>query len=362
MDTKLVLRLMETARSVTPLVAVTASSFDLPQEPSAGDAVRAQVATRLADGNFRVIIDGKAFKLALPADVRPGDILQLRVAPRSAERPRASESAPQPSGGTLSSAGRALANVLSQPPADPPHQTKPVLHDPPTRPDDLPEPLARAVERSGVFYESHQARWVEGEYPLQRLLEEPQAAIGGHEAVAVTEEVIVAAEKAVVASPPSAHAVRVDPRDAQASTPLAAQGSGTKEPEAIAARAEGIAREALPLVRQQLDTLETRQLVWVGDIWPGQPMRWEIGEQPESGGESRESAEWCSRFKLCLPSLGDVGAELVLSGARIRIRLSAREPASAAMMRAAGAELIGAFHAAGLQTVGCKVDCDDSTA
>ena len=363
-DTTLALRLLESARSVLPLVEVRAASLEDELRARNGEPVRAQVAARLADGTFRVLIDGKAFKLALPPEVKTGDVLQLRVLPREAQPPLPPAGAPAQRPETLSSGAQFLARVLAQPAREPPRQSTPVLDVPPSRPEEMPEPLARAVERSGVFYESHQARWLEGEFPLQRLLEEPQALLNRQPA-AVKPEAPLAALKPDALAQPSLP-VSPQPVDAAVETiePLLAQPAAsaviaTDSGERVQSMSSEAAYEAMPIVRQQLDALDTRQLTWLGDVWPGQPMRWQIAEEPDSHSEEVESRAWHSRFSLTLPALGEVAADLTLQGARIGLRLAARDPASATLMRSACADLVQALQSAGLGIDRCEVFCDE---
>ncbi|MCC6532567.1 MAG: flagellar hook-length control protein FliK [Burkholderiales bacterium] len=353
METKLVARLIESARTVTPLVAVSATTLD-PQAFRAGETLRAQVAARLADGSFRVVVDGKSLKLALPADTKPGDVVQLSVHARPGGMTMTSAAAAAAAGEELSGAGQLIASLAAQPPAKPAPQTRPIVAVPSAAPSALLEPLARAVERSGVFYESHQARWASGSYPLERLLEEPQGALARRAAVPAPEPAMRAA----------ARGAPDEPAAPGESGPPAATAVAAKEVSNLAKAEQEtgqlVARDALPLVRQQLDVLEQRQLTWLGELWPGQSMRWEIGELAGQHGGGEDAPAWSSRFGLSLPALGEVGAELVLVADRLRIRLTAANAHSEALMRSASAELVQALQAAGIAAVALKVQCDDA--
>lgn len=360
MDARLVGRVIDTARTVTPLLAVSASALDLGQPPATG-SVRAQVAARLADGTFRVLIDGKALKLSLPADVKPGDVLQLRVVARAGDAAGAANSPASPTGSGVSTAGQLVADLVRQPPAAPTRQTQPVLDLPPEHSEQLPAPLARAVERSGLFYESHQARWVRGDYPLERLMQEPQASAGKSEAPISTIQSVPIEEdpsEPVSLLPPRTPVAGQADDDADFSQTRTAATQDMRDGFAkLAEKATDVAsRETLNIVRQQIDALETRHIQWLGEIWPGQTMRWEIGEGADDQGAARDSDHaWDSSFVLDLPALGSVGAELVLAGSRLRIRVSAQDEQTAAMMRDAAQELIHALEAAGIATASFEV-------
>ncbi len=348
-ETRLLARLLATARTVTALGAVPATR-ELGAEQS--ELVRAQVAARLADGTFRVLVDGKPVKLALPADVKPGDVVELRVVNR---RPGAQVDASGARGdaAALSSTGRLISTLLSATTAAPQRQATPILELPPAAPAELPGPLARAVERSGMFYESHQARWVEGDYPLERLLQEPQ-------------NNLAAASKAPMQDPgdpgrASAQQSVAVPAALASGKEAASQGSSAARP-ADEAQSQLVAREALPLVRSQLEALDSRHITWLGQIWPGQPMRWEIEADDSSRREPDREPAWNTRFSLELPALGEIGANMALAAGGVRVHLRAQNVEAAALMRAAGAELTQALIAAGVAPVHVEVSCDEPAA
>jgi len=47
--------------------------------------------------------------------------------------------------------------------------------------------------------------------------------------------------------------------------------------------------QTIPLVQQQLTTLETGHMFWRGEIWQGQPMEWDIYEHPQDKEKENES-------------------------------------------------------------------------
>ena len=352
-ETRLLARLLATARTVTAIGAVTAA-------PKVGDEhselVRAQVAARLADGTFRLLVDGRSIKAALPADVKPGDVVELRVVNRAAGAQGDAAGARSESG-ALSDAGRLISALLSTAPAAPPRQAQPILPLPPTTPADLPEPLARALERSGMFYESHQARWVDGEFPLQRLLQEPQAALAAAGSAAAAE-----GEADAVRMPVQLLAASLADADTVAEgAPSTSQQSTPARP-ADESHAQLVARDALALVRNQLETLDSRHITWLGEIWPGQPLRWEIEADDPDRHESGGERGWNTRFSLELPALGEIGADMALAAGGVRVNLAAKTPEAAALMRAAAAELTQALIAAGVAPVHLNVSCHEPAA
>jgi hypothetical protein len=351
-ETRLLARLLASARTVTALGAVTPAPELGREHP---ELVRAQVTARLADGTFRLLVDGRSIKAALPADVKPGDVVELRVVNRGASV-QAHSGGAQGETDALSDTGRLISALVSTGPAAPPRQAQPILPLPPTAPADLPEPLARALERSGMFYESHQARWVDGEFPLERLLQEPQAGFAAAGAAAPA-----AGETDTARRIPLQLAASL----ADAGTPAEEGPSSTGLQPAPArpadeSHAQPVARDALALVRSQLEALDSRHITWLGDIWPGQPLRWEIEADDPGRREPGRERGWNTRFSLELPALGGIGADMALAAGGVRVNLAAQSPEAAALMRAAAAELTQALVAAGVAPAHVAVSCDRS--
>lgn len=157
--------------------------------------------------------------------------------------------------------------------------------------------LKEGMDKSGLFYESHVAEWAQGARTLDELAAEPQAR-----------------------GMPS-------PTD-----PAAAQ-----------------------LINQQLTAQEQGRVVWQGQLAPGQPLRWEIERQEQDGrdggAEGKDGEQgggaWHSRLLLRFPGLGEVKAQLVLSGQQLHIRLDTLDADAHARLDAQRARLASALDAAG---------------
>jgi hypothetical protein len=160
-----------------------------------------------------------------------------------------------------------------------------------------------------MFYEAHQAQWVDETRPLAALLREPQAQL----------------------------------------RPLAGDETDTLSHDLPQLKELPVHRDALTMVRQQLETLETRQIIWQGTLWPGQTIEWQVGEesaQAASGGEEEQA--WRSRLKLSLPRLGGIDATLIVTTRGVRISVRAGDADSAAMLDDNRASLHSALAAAGV--------------
>jgi flagellar hook-length control protein FliK len=167
------------------------------------------------------------------------------------------------------------------------------------RRDIAPQPLAAAlqssIEQSGLFYESHLQRWALQQYPQSALAREPQATAA--QDVAAAANVVVDATRNDEVSSAIAH-----------------------EP-------------APPLFRQQLEVLESRQLAWAGEIWPGQEADIHIREDDVRDPAVTQAA-WRTSVMLDLPELGHVELSLTLQSNALRVQLQASDAARAAVLHA----------------------------
>ncbi|PRF94242.1 flagellar hook-length control protein FliK, partial [Burkholderia multivorans] len=233
---------------------------------------------------------------------------------------------------------------------------------PPSLAGALRAALAQAVGESGLFYESHLAQWFAGQRPLAALLREPQARIAiaqtsaapdaapdndaldalltprlslpsARAAVQPGAVASGAAASGAVASGgapsggarPAGSAPEPMP-GAQPHPPLARAAADATDPlheladwrASVARPADAAAPSdaapptpvhpaAVPIVRQQLDTLATDQFRWTGEAWPGVRVDWTIepdesgGHAPRSGDDAGDGIAWRTRLTLTLP-------------------------------------------------------------
>ena len=111
-----------------------------------------------------------------------------------------------------------------------------------------------------------------------------------------------------------------------------------------------IPRDLTPIVQQQLDGLANQNFAWQGQVWPGQQMQWEIGENSANPrGENGEAVQWQTRLKLSLPMLGGIDAILQLRpDGEIGIKISADSEDTTTRLRNSMNELREQFESAGL--------------
>lgn len=113
-----------------------------------------------------------------------------------------------------------------------------------------------------------------------------------------------------------------------------------------------IPNQLQPLVQQQLNALETRQIFWQGQAWPNQQMDWEIHEEMSrhNGAERGEaSGQWATQIRLDLPNLGEVAAMLRFSNNGLSITLDAAEGQTRALLGNASSQLTAALSERGIE-------------
>lgn len=119
----------------------------------------------------------------------------------------------------------------------------------------------------------------------------------------------------------------------------------------------------MPIVQQQLDGLANQNFAWQGQVWPGQQMRWEIGENMDDSRSSNSDniQRWQTRLKLSLPQLGDIDVTLNLkAGGEVRIAVTAGSESSEARLRNEAQQLRQQFEAAGLNLTEVSVQHDEA--
>ena len=194
--------------------------------------------------------------------------------------------------------------------------------------------LSALVRDSGMFYESHVARWSRGQYPLNQLRREPQAG-------SASASGAVAAAPGMPGMPGNDSAARIS-----VATP---------------APATLVPAELQSIVREQLDMLEHRSLGVTIDAWPGQTVLLEMRQhidheqaRQETPDGASDAAVWATRLALELPRLGKLEARIALSGDRLQLVFHAA-PALASQLGAHTKLLSEALAAAGIRLYGLRI-------
>ena len=319
-----------------------------------GQRLMAEIQALLPNGAYRAIVAQREVTLALPFSAKPGDSLELEVVESDGKvslavvagraEGKASEAPGQSVPTQLSQTGRLIGDLLAGINADgkkaapaPLNANQPLIENMPVAAKDLVPTLKDALGKSGMFYEAHQARWVEGKLSTAALLQEPQ----GKLSPAPREREPGAASSL---SPATSNLEEPSPRGgttptASSGLPNSASTSGSGKPEQNPTTSPAalqdksapnptstvVRSELTPIVQQQLDALASQNYVWQGQVWPGQKMHWEIQEEGDGQrrGDDDSPERWQTRLQLTLPNLGGVAASIRLrSGNDIEIALT----------------------------------------
>lgn len=345
-----------TAAPATPATPVTAAGdarqdvFRRLTQIAIGKELQVMVDSMLDDGNFLVKVADTTARMALPQGTKAGDVLPMVFI---AKEPRPTFLLTQQGGSapaTLSDAarliGQALQSTAQQGKPAVLQAQQPLLPAPPNNTQQVANALQDGLNHSGLFYESHLHEWVQGSRSLQDLAREPQAqqAAGGKPQQAGAE----------LARLPD------QMRDAAGAEKLAGMlrdalptASGSRATDAdVLTRADMAAPpldpEAARMIGLQLNTLETQQVRWHGELWPGQKMEWEVSEDtPErTPGEVQEPV-WNSKVRFELPHLGTVSASIRLVGNSVQVQVEAADEAAADSLRRHGDGLAARIEASG---------------
>lgn len=343
-------------RPTAPTAEIPSDLPDLKQ----GQVFSARILEVLPEQTYKALVAGKNITLSLPSSAKSGDSLELVVVDKTPQgitaRLAADSALAEGLGGqayphtTLSPAAQLIAQLLPAG-SDKPlpialNQGEPILSAPPEdgiiNTPQLAQQLEKAVAQSGMFYEAHQAKWVAGQIPTDELLAEPQNQTN--------------------------HQSHTEAA-AQAAKPQGLLGWLGGEQARTAATAENLpptatqpAQHAVPeelknIVQQQLDAAATQRMIWHGDVWPNQPMEWEIQrDAPEHSATGDEPGDqWTTRLVLTTPRLGRVETTLQLRRTGVQVSILAPVSGSAEELRQSLPQLGTSLEAAGVKPLSLLV-------
>ncbi len=286
----------------------------------------------LTNGVSLVEIGGKNVAMRLPDTVVAGDTLKLRFAghmPQPVFMLETPETAAQ-DGPQLSKTARLLSDIMqrvperAQPTLSPPG---PLLSQATHVPAELALALRTTLVRSGLFYESHLASWVAGHDTLDGLMQEPQNRQPAETARALTALPLLDAKAGV---------------DPKPGNPIHT------------------------LLTQQLQVLESPQLAWRGELWPGHALEWQLRQRIDPQQDNAHTLlahegkqGWESSLKLTLPLLGTLNVHIKLDAQQtFSIRLVPEQADTAPLLLQNQQQLAGQLAAAGCLLQSLKVEHD----
>ncbi|RFC39315.1 MAG: hook-length control protein FliK [Candidatus Nitrotoga sp. LAW] len=337
-------KLLSTLKALTLTQKLPAATVDpTPKtgqfEP--GQKIQGIVQTQVSPGLFNVRIGEQLTQMPLPAFIRTGDTIKLQViatTPRLTFSMSASTN-PLSTDEKLSSVAR-LLSAMSQQPREKTDmramQSTPLWTTPQTmQSGQLAGLLHEALDNSGLFYESHQAQWLEGARSTTQLLQEPQ------------------------------NSTRTNPStNMEVSSMLGGNISSASQMDTIApieGKTPIIPDHLQPLVQQQINALETRQVLWQGNIWPNQAMQWEIHEQTSQTPAVENEQQWTTQIHLDLPNLGMVSATLSFNSAGLSLILDASTTATRTILGNTSSQLVATMSDRGIPIVSTLVTQHETT-
>lgn len=314
LNANLISALQTLANTGKPVIAAASDTPKPVNSLEPGQQLLGTVQSKVNEGLFKVQVAGQSIQMRLPGNIKSGDTIRLEVI---TTQPRITfgmiaSTHPLSTPEQIGSTARLLSNLADQPLERPSIQQiarNTVWQATDKMPDSkqLAGALRVALTNSGLFYESHQAQWVHGERSTAQLLVEPQNQLTGKQPASIHTNPLTRPDELYA------------PTSTSAANTRTAVDSGLH-----------IARELLPLVQQQLHALETHQITWIGQVWPGQQMQWEIQGQPEQPhGQQPHERQWSTEMELNLPNLGDVHARLTLAENGLRLTLHAADSTTA---------------------------------
>lgn len=337
-----------------PLIEVANTPLEAP-EWVPGQRLQAVVLASLPNGRFQVLVSDHELDMNLPRNTQPGEKLELTfvsATPRPTFVLTRDMPLPQgvPSDAKLSQAARFLGALLR---GDVPVSGKeqaatvaratPLLPGPPTDAPELARQLGKVLSQSGLFYESHQAQWVAGQRPLAELLHEPQGKLSprlAQEQGAASQSAPVLVERSIETGKNQSVSAPVSDR-----LPIP----------------EPVHPETTGLVRQQLEVLDGRHVVWQGQVWPGQTMEWQVEERDARQEENApgDASEWQTSLRLHMPHLGNINAVLSLTSKGVQLKLTTGASVTATAMKDRQEELRKSMEASGVKILSFAVEVAD---
>ncbi|MBC7961456.1 MAG: flagellar hook-length control protein FliK [Steroidobacteraceae bacterium] len=305
-----------------------------------GQQLKGEVLAALGGGRFMVQVAGQTLEFTMPKGIRRGDMLNLFFITEEPQSTFLMTRFGKPGDARVSDTGRWLSGFLGAAAEQLPPQTaigllRILLSSAPTDAPQVGQMLQQGLRDSGLFYESHLTRWFGGEYPLDDLLKEPQGRLSPRMPQPVVQQPGTAADALAQAGLGDASTEIMEAVFKKA-------GSGMSH--------EGIAdQRTLPIVSEQLSTLQNGQHVFRGDLFPGQPMEWTVAERDaHRNGSGVRERTWETSVDITLPRLGPIKFRLALDGTLVSVDIRAEDSAVVPQLAAGRVRLTEQLEAAGL--------------
>lgn len=336
-----------------------------------GQRVFAEIQAALPNGTYRAMVAQREVILSLPNAAKKGDSLELEVIENDGKLALAllsgkkGEAESQQSvSASLSRTGQLIGDLLSPPGKEGQkpqpaalNGNLPLINAAPAKAADLIPILKQALAQSGMFYESHQAKWAEGQLPTAQLMQEPQgqfsdlATYRAAQAKPDHNPFTEALNRPIVAPAEDAIPAR-DGAQTRNETPDIALKQASDLAQTAHRGSPAVAPELAPLVQQQLEALASNHFAWQGQVWPKQNMEWEITDERDPNSQDETEHRWQTQLTLRLPLLGEVIANLRLQGEnQISLNIKTDSPDSEVQLALGGPALNQQMSDAGLDLI-----------
>lgn len=306
-----------------------------------GQQMKGEVMALLGGGRFIAQVAGQAFEFSMPKGTKPGDLVNLFFITDEPHPTFLMARFGRPGDSRVSDTGRWLSSFLGAAAEQASAREtmgilRTLLAEPPADAAQLGKMLQQELRGSGLFYESHLASWFGGEYSLEDILREPQGRLSD-------------------ASQPGGM-LKADAQTVAEHLPAIMKSGSMEQLEALFKKAgsasahEGIAdARTLPMVREQLDALQSGQIVIRGELLPGQNLEWRVSErEARRNDQGEQERSWNTGLRLDLPRLGAISAKLRLDGTRVSIDISSSEQGTVEELDSGRPALVEQLQAAGL--------------
>jgi hypothetical protein len=333
------LRAVEPVTPASPVSDPRREVFDRLTQIALGKTFQAEVLSRLNDGTHLIKLDNAALRAALPGNPQVGASLSLKLVSTQPRPTFLLLQAADTDTASLSPAARLIDSILHAPQGQ--SKAEAILGKAAILPDTsmdaskIAAGLKQTLAASGVFYESHLSQWADGSRPMNALLQEPQARLNAD------------AFRLVSSMPQADKTASGQLVEIVSAWDDGAQGTPSAGA-TLTAAADANGKEIMQLMNLQLQALEQHKIIWQGELWPGQPLEWEVSEDQQQGQSDEDAApSWTSTVRFSLPSLGTVSATIRLVGDSMDMQLRTTSEQTAELLRLRSSELANALDAAG---------------
>ena len=318
-----------------------------------GQQIKAEVLALLGAGRFLVQVGRQMMEFNLPKTTQRGDRFSLFFIGEEPDPVFLMTRFGRPGDSKVSDTGRWLSGFIGTSTENMQAEEtigilRTLLSGPPTDATEVSKKLQQGLKESGLFYESHLARWFGGEYTLDDLLREPQGRLSSVKQGATAHLPLVVTG--------DGHLKTVNTVVSMESMEAAFNNAGkVYDSESL------VDRRGIAVVREQLESLQSGQVLYRGELFPGQQMEWSVNErEAHRNKQGQQERAWDTSLSIDLPGLGGVTAKLKLDGNRVTLDIQVGQSDSATLLDSGRGKLVEQLQAAGLDAGEIRIRHEES--